>query len=234
MESNIVHLTTRLETHDFPVLRRTRMALSEFYTRLYPTRLKMLCPPAFGCLFDTTTLELPGLLRFAGVKGLLVFSPNDFAAQLESMVQSQPVVRVHPDIGLLRQRAYFSWAGSSDGNASGLPQTLWVQAGEVQKVLDRNHSTLGERCLPLVFVAGNVVVVDELVQDGALCEKTRSAIDATKVAPTGYSEQERSKAQQKALLYSECPWFLMRYELKNANQRMAVNLAPVCTMNPVP
>jgi hypothetical protein len=222
--------TTVVLTNDTAQLRRFKYKLHEHFTRLYPTRHKPLCPPAYGALFETNCLELPGLQRDDGVQGLLVYLPQDYSPLAAAMVEQFPQVLVHPDIGLVRQRAYFSWAEQkADGK---LPQTLWVPAQALQAALQANEDLLGRRALPLVFAAGNTVAVGELVQDDSQCQLALIALDNAKHPPVGYSPDALQKAQEKALLYSECPWYLMRYELKNANRRLAVNLAALCKMNP--
>lgn len=222
--------TQLLDTSDFLPLRRFRAKLQEHFTRLYPTRHKPLCPPAYGALFDSTSLELPGLAQIHGVKGLLVYLSQNYSHLVPTLVQRCPQVLVHPDIGLGRQRAYFSW--TEQRNDGELPQTLWVPAAPLQAALQANNDSLMRPAMPLVFVAGNTIAVGELAQNDLLHVLTQRAIDSAKSTPTGYSPEALKKAQEKALLYSDCPWFLMRYELKNGNKRMAVSLAALCHMNP--
>lgn len=230
MPSITTSLSALLNPNELVALHRFKNVLRQHFTRLYPTRLKELCPPAFGTLFDTSVLELPGLASVEGVKGLMVFLPNDCAGLVVSLVQSRPAVLVHADLGLTRQQAYFSWSvpvGSGE-----LPRTLWTKAAEVQRALDANFAILGECSMPLVFVADNVTVVSEWVQEVSMREKVQTALESAMRAPVGYTPAELQKAQQKAALYSECPWFLMRYELKSGRTRLAVNLAPICKLNP--
>lgn len=231
MPSIPTSLSALLNPTEFAQLYRLRATLRQHFTRLYPTRLKELCPPAYGALFDTTALELPGLTGAAGVKGLIVFQPNDCTDLVASMVKTRPEILVHADLGLTRQQAYFSWSVPAGGGE--LPRTLWTRAAEVQKALDANFYAMGQRSMPLVFVAGNAAAVGEWAQDVSMHEKVQAALESAMHAPTGYTQAELQKAQQKATLYSECPWFLMRYELKSGHTRMAVNLAPIGKLNPV-
>ncbi len=222
--------TQVFDTNEFTQLRQFRLTLREHFTRIYPTRYKPLCPPAYGALFDTTSLDLPGLEDFDGAQGLLVFLPQDFAPGVETMVGQCPEVLVHPHIGLREQRSYYSWSYAGIGNE--LPMTLWASAHTLHGALQSNELSLQRRILPLVFVAGNTAAVGELTQSDQMQALTEVAMERAALAPAGYSAVDLKKAQDKALLYSECPWLLMRYELKNANKRMAVNLAAICKMNP--
>jgi hypothetical protein len=222
--------TTVVQTNDHAQLCRFKNKLHEHFTRLYPTRYKPLCPPVYGAFFETNCMELPGLQRQDGVNGLLVYLPQDYSSFVATMVEQCPQVLIHPDIGLSRQRAYFSWAEQRSDSA--LPQTLWVPAFAVHSALQANEDFLGRRALPLVFAAGDTVAVGELVQSESMCQLAQTALDSAKCPPEGYSVEALKKAQEKALRYSECPWFLMRYELKNGDRRLAVNLAALCNMNP--
>lgn len=230
MSSPVVSLSALLNPSEFTELHRIARDLRAHFTRLYPTRQKELCPPAFGELFDTSTLDLPGLTLMEGGTGLMVFLPYDCADQVAAMVQARPDVRVHPDLGLTAQKAYYSWSVPMPG--SELPRTLWTYANRVQQALDANCAVLGRRSLPLVFVAGNAAAVGEWVQDDAMRERAQDALEYATLAPAGFSPVELQKAQQKATQYSERPWFLMRYELKSGNRRLAVNLAPIRKLAP--
>ena len=230
MSSPVVSLSALLNPSEFAELHRIARDLRAHFTRLYPTRQKELCPPAFGELFDTKTLDLPGLTLMEGVTGLMVFLPHDCADLVAVMVQARPDVRVHPDLGLAAQKAYCSWSVPMPG--SELPRTLWTYADGIQQALDANCAILGRRSLPLVFVAGNAAAVSEWVQDDAMRERAQDALEYATLAPAVYSMVELQKAQQKAAQYSERPWFLMRYELKSGNQRLAVNLAPIRKKTP--
>ncbi len=81
-----------------------------------------------------------------------------------------------------------------------------------------------------VFVAAGSVVVDKLTLDGILRQHCDANMLACGHPPQGFTQQELQMAEEKAKLYSERPWFLMRYELRNGDRRLAVNYAPVRTM----
>ena len=209
---------------DLLVLVRMQRALRRKLTRIWPTRHQSLCPPACAALVDTQALEVPGLLQLSA-KCLVMFLPDDYAPHLGELANTAPCVRVHPDIGLTRQTAYLTWSAPAVYPA--LPMTVWVRVSELLGTLDESAAMSGDPLLPLVLVAGEVFALGCINADDALRRQCATAMTACKAAPTGYSELELAKAQDKAMKYSEQPWLLMRYELKNAGRRLAVSLAPV-------
>ena len=149
--------------------------------------------------------------------------PNDYIRHLTTLARSAALIRIHPDTSLTRQRAYLSW--SCPGEAGKLPLTLWIELEAVFDTLIDHLVDTGKPTLPVVFVAGFDAVV------GRIERPTRDSFDralATASLPVKVpSEQDRLKALKTAAAYSEQPWLFMRYELRNDNQRLAVNWAPV-------
>lgn len=214
------------------MLQRMQRALRAKLTRVWPTRYQSLCPPACAALVDTQALEMPELLPATSGKCLVMFLPQDYCAHLAAMASMTPSVRIHPDIGLAQQVAYLSW--SAPAIYGELPMTVWVKVSELVGTLKDSAALLNGSPLRLVLVAGESVVIGNIKSDEALRKQCAQAMTACEGAPKGYSEQELAKANDKALKYSEQPWLLMRYELKNGNARLAVNLAPVVGMRPTP
>lgn len=212
---------------DLPVLARMRRALRSKLTRIWPTRYQSLCPPACAALVDTQALQAPELMQF-GNRTLVLFLPDDYAAHLETLANTAPCVRTHPDIGLARQTAYLSWTVPAAYLA--LPATVWVRVSELVETLKESKTVSGNSVMPLVLVAGEFFALGCIKADDTLSQQCTTAMTICESAPAGYSELELAKAKDKALKYGEQPWLLMRYELKNDGRRMAVNLAPVLRM----
>jgi len=215
---------------DRPVLQRMQRALRTKLTRVWPTRYQSLCPPAYAALVDTQALEMPELLPTTSGKCLAMFLPQEYAAHLAALASMTPSVRIHPDIGLTRQTAYLSW--SAPAVYPELPMTVWVRVSELLGTLEESAAMSGNSVLPLVLVAGEFFALGCIKADDTLRRQCAKAMTACEAAPVGYGELELAKAQDKALKYSEQPWLLMRYELKNDGRRLAVNLAPVLRMSP--
>lgn len=215
---------------DLPVLQRMQSALRTKLTRVWPTRYQSLCPPACAALVDTQALEMAELLPPTSGKSLVMFLPQDYCAHLAALATMTPSVRIHPDISLAQQVAYLSW--SAPAIYGELPTTLWVRVSELLGTLEDSTALWGGSLLPLVLVAAESVVIGNIKSDEALRAQCALAMTACEGAPKGFGEQELAKAKDKALKYSEQPWLLMRYELKNGNGRLAVNLAPVVGMRP--
>lgn len=163
-----------------------------------------------------------------GNRTLVLFLPDDYAAHLETLANTAPCVRTHPDIGLARQTAYLSWTVPAAYLA--LPATVWVRVSELVETLKESKTVSGNSVMPLVLVAGEFFALGCIKADDTLSQQCTTAMTICESAPAGYSELELAKAKDKALKYGEQPWLLMRYELKNDGRRMAVNLAPVLRM----
>lgn len=219
--------TASYKLSDLPPVQRMRQALRSSLTKVWETRRVPLCPPAFAALVDGVALDIPEFGRTDG-KSLVVFLPTDFEPFLEALAKLTPTVRTHPDISLTRQAAYLSWSLPSVGHE--LPWTVWIQYDDVAKALVDNLGASDAPSLDLVFVAAGSVVVGRLTIDSVLRQNCIAAMVACEHPPQGFTEQELRKAQDKAKSYSERPWFLMRYELRNGDRRLAINYAPVRTM----
>lgn len=217
---------------NYPVLQRLRRALRHQLTRVWPTRYQALCPPAYAALVSADGLEMPELSAHTSSRCLLIFLPHDYAARLQTLATMKPCVRIHPDIGLLSQVAYLSWSAPSAPGE--LPMTVWVKLCELAGILDETTTPGETSTLPLVLAAGESFVIGAVEADDALRRQCAVAMTTCLRTPTGYSEQELIKAQETARKYSEQPWLLMRYELKNASKRLAVNMAPVVRMRAAP
>ena len=215
---------------DLPVLQRVQRALRTKLTRVWPTRYQSLCPPACAALVDMRALKMAELMPATSGKCLVMFLPQDYVAHLAALASMTPSVRIHPDISLAQQVAYLSWSAPAiDGE---LPMTLWVKVSDLLGTPDEKTAFTCDSNLPLVLVAGESVVIGGIKFDDTLHKQCAQAMTACESAPTHYSEQELAKAKDKALKYSEQPWLLMRYELKNGHVRLAVNLVPVVGMRP--
>lgn len=217
---------------DSPTLQRMQRALRNKLTCVWPTRNLPLCPPAYAGLVETAALDMPDVSLNAAPRTLVVFLPDDYRPYLRELVTQIPRVRIHPDISLLRQVTYLSWSASVAVGT--LPLTLWVKAKDVLSALDENAVCVGTPSLPLVLVAGESVMLGGFVPDCVWRTQCNNALAACEAAPNGYSEQELTKASEKAEKYSEQPWLFMRYELKSGHTRLAVNWAPVQRMVPAP
>ena len=207
------------------MLPRIKKALHERLKQIYPTRYKPMCPPAYAALINTADLKMTGITDAAPEKALVAYVPADYAPFLEDLARLQPEVRIHPDAGLTSQRAYLSWSlPATPGN---LPLTLWMDLLEVAKTLGEDVAFSQTKAVALVLVAADSVVITSLTPDAPLRQAILCATADCKHPPTGFTLAEMQKAKAKALAYSELPWFLMRYELKNGGLRLSVNLVPV-------
>ncbi len=220
--------TASYKLSDLPPVQRMRQALRTNLTRIWETRRVPLCPPAFAALVDRVALQIPERAGTVGGKSLVVFLPADFEPFLDALASLTPIVRTHPDISMARQAAYLSWSLPSVGHE--LPWTVWIQYEDVAKALVDNPGPSDSPGLDMVFVAAGTAVVSRLTLDGVLRQNCNAAMVACEHPPEGFTQQELQKAEDKAKLYSERPWLLMRYELRNGDRRLAVNYAPVRTM----
>ena len=226
-------ITTRsthtLRLSDFPAIWRMRRVLTDHLTRIWPTRRKAITPPAMAGLSTVAALdsELLDVLGSPQSKVITVFVPAEFREHLETIGAKCPRIRVQPDTGMTSQGAYVSWE-TGHGQP---PLTLWGEAGVVLDALEANPMRGAQNVLPLLLVAGDTVLVSELAPDEDWRAQARAAIEAARVAPSGLSALALQKAATTAEKYSERPWLFMRYELKNGNERLAVNWAPVQRMS---
>lgn len=218
-----------LRLADLPAIWRMRRALTDHLTRVWPTRRKAITPPAMAGLTTVAALDsdLLDVLGHPQSKLLAVFAPQEFREHLETLGNHFPRIRVQPDTSMTGQGAYISWE-TGHGQP---PLTLWVEAGVVLEAFAANRTLVGLPVLPLLLVAGDTVVVTELAPDEGWLAQAQAAIEAARVAPAGLSTLALQKAAATAEKYSERPWLFMRYELKNGNERLAVNWAPVQRMH---
>lgn len=209
---------------DCAALLRLKQALTQHLTRIWPTRQKAMAPAAMAGITTVKELELEGLSVTMGdpeETALVVFAPADFEPHLQALCKQPPKLRVHPDTGLRSQGAYVSFE-TSHGHP---PLTLWVAAGAVLDLVKANIAHGGFPVLPCLFAAGNTVVMKEFMLDDAWLASAEAALVAASEPPTGISAAALAKAAVTAEKYSERPWMFMRYELKNGNERLAVNWA---------
>jgi len=206
-------------------LLRIRAALRANLTRLWPTRHKPLCPPAHGALVDAAALELSGLQPGPV---LVLYLPKHFLPHLESLATMTPVVRTHPDVSLLRDVAYLSWSVPAAGGAHA--PTVWVKLSELADVLMPAEPEPQRDFLQVLFVAEAQVQVGGFRVDAGLRARGSAALGRCEAPVTRHTPENLDRARRKADLYSERPWFLMPYELRNEYARLEVVLAPVCWM----
>jgi hypothetical protein len=81
--------------------------------------------------------------------------------------------------------------------------------------------------VPLILLAGDSTVATRFDPDEKLkeqCEKMRLMAAEPRPQPKADALE---KAQQSAARYGERPWLHMRYEMRIADQRVAVSWAPI-------
>lgn len=218
-----------LRLADCATLQRMRLALAAHLTRVWPTRLKALTPPAMAGLTTLEALALEDCFPLCGpqTRVLTLFVPPDFKEALPAMVQQPPRLRVQPDTSLTAQCAYVSW----ETRIGHPPLAVWVEVDVVLQALEHNEQGLGLPVLPMLLVAGDLVVGSELMTYSDWTERAQAAIEHAARPPANVTEDALKKAAQTAQRYSERPWLFMRYELKNGDDRLAVNWAPVQKMH---
>lgn len=221
--------TKTLRLAECPALQRMRFALTAHLTRVWPTRQKALTPPAMAGLTTLEALALEDCFPLCGpqTRVLVLFVPPDFKEALPAMVENPPRLRVQPDIGLNSQGAYVSW----ETRLGYPPLAVWVEADAVMRALEHNEKVVGLPVLPILLVSGDQVVANELMPYMNWTERAQAAIEQAAQPPANVAEDALKKAAQTAQKYSERPWLFMRYELKNGNDRLAVNWAPVQNMH---
>lgn len=212
---------------DSPILQRIQRALRMHLTRIWPTRRLPLCPPAMAGLIDSASLDIPALQKVCSTpKCLVVFLPATFAEHLKALAGQSPVLVVHPDISQNQQRAYVSWSCPNQG----LPLTIWLELTSLLETLVDHEITHGQLALPVIFVASESIAVSRIEAD--VRDSFDAALaDANRPLPV-LGEALQKKLNEKAENYSEQPWFFMRYELKQGDQRYAVHFAPTVRLHP--
>ena len=219
----------RLALNDCGALLRLKQVLTERMTKIWPTRLKPLTPPALAASVAWEDIELGcagGIFADPGLRALVLLLPDEHEAHLQVLLQQIPALRLHPDIDLRQQEAYISWS-TGCGQP---PQTVWVEAKPVMADLRANERLMGLPNLPVVLVAGQSVAVGEYIPERAWVDDLQSGINAAAVPPPA-SAAALQAAQEKAQKYSARPWLFMRYELYNAGEHLAVNWAPLRRMH---
>lgn len=210
-------------TLPYSVVRRLRFALRSNLTRVWPTRHKELCPPAMAGLLDGECLELPEVLPGPA---LVLFLPDTFAPHIERMVQTEPTLRVHPDIGLQCQAAYLSWSAPPRY----LPRTVWVALDDLWTPLGFDGGQAkpdGAEHIQMLMVCGDSIAFGGITGNAQLRARAAAARQQCVARPGGYSDEELAKAKFKAERYSERPWLFMPYELQNGRDRLCVSWAPL-------
>ena len=219
---------SRLALKDCGALLRLKQVLTERMTKIWPTRLKPLTPPALAASVAWEDIELGcagGIFADPGLRALVLLLPDEHEAHLQVLLQQIPALRLHPDIDLRQQGAYVSW---STGHGRP-PQTVWVEAKPVMADLRANERRMGLPNLPVVLVAGQSVAVGEYIPERAWVNDLQAGINAAAVPPPA-SAAALQAAQDKAQKYSARPWLFMRYELYNEGEHLAVNWAPLRRM----
>jgi len=219
---------SRLALKDCGALLRLKQVLTERMTKIWPTRLKPLTPPALAASVAWEDIELGcagGIFADPGLRALVLLLPDEHEAHLQVLLQQIPALRLHPDIDLRQQEAYISWS-TGCGQP---PQTVWVEAKPVMADLRANERLMGLPNLPVVLVAGQSVAVGEYIAERAWVDDLQSGINAAAVPPPA-SAAALQAAQEKAQKYSARPWLFMRYELYNRSEHLAVNWAPLQRM----
>lgn len=213
----------------YPELQCLQNDLRAEFTKIWPTRYKPLCPPAFAALRPFGDLMLDEVIEADMDRdlsnALVIYLPDDLEASLVTLAKTDVVPRVHHDIGLKSSGAYWSWTLPAPQGQ--LPRSVWVLCDGVKAALEENHGICGEHVLPVVWIAGHSVVVSDWRPSADLLEKGRKAMATAAKGPTESDPAALKAAADKALRYGERPWLFMRYELRNGYGRLAVNWAPV-------
>jgi hypothetical protein len=176
-------------------------------------------------------------------KAITVFLPTDYEPHLAGLIAQTPQVRVHHDLDLAHSAAYLSWTCPLGTP----PATLWLEPDRLIEALGTDSGAVqgseqgqgdgdegsngAAHAIHLVFVAGGTVVLYEFRPTdawlGSVKMAQQTALTLTRQAQDRHSPMELAKAEAKAQKYGPRPWLLMRYELSNFAQRLAVNWAPV-------
>lgn len=212
-----------------PALLDLKRTLRTHFTKVWPTRYVAVCPPAYAAVRPYGDL-VPDAHDEASLcrdlrRALVVYLPNDYEASLAVLAKCDAVPRVHKDVGLLSSGAYWSWTLPAPKGE--LPRSVWVLCNEVQAALKENHMFLDEPMLPIVWVAGQKVVVSDWRPTAEVLEQGRKGMAIAAQRPSETDPATREAAAAKALRYGERPWLFMRYELRSGYGRLAVNWAPV-------
>jgi hypothetical protein len=216
---------TLLHRSEVPTLNAVQTTLRDALTKIYDTRYKQICPPAYAGFVLTSDLQVEELGDTAPSTSLVVFAPADFEPHVCGFSMAAPRVLVHPDTGLLSQGAYVAW--SAPAPAGQIPLSLWLEAEQIVEAIDENEALDGASELPIVLVAGDTVTVTSIAPDADQLKRYRNAILAAKTPPKVQDTQTLEKAKRTALSYGQRPWLFMRYELRTVSGRLAVSWAPM-------
>lgn len=212
-----------------PELQRAQAALRKHLTRVWPTRRVPLTPPAMAASMRYEDLVLDFFQEEQPdpqLRALVLFLPSDLQPHLRAMAGQVPRLRVQPDLNLRSQAAYVSWEVGSGPT----PQAVWVEAHKLLQLLRSNQTLSDSAFLPLVLVSDNdVMLVPYWTLPPGWVDAADQAVLAASEPPVT-SAQQLAAAAGKAEKYSPRPWLLMRYELRNGGQHLAVNWAPVQAM----
>lgn len=208
----------------FALIGQYRRELEQSMSRVYASRRVNRPPRAMARRVFPDDLEIAELrLGFANTAAL-VYLPWECEANLAALAGASHAVHVHRDVGLQRQAAYMSLA------APALPghyqAALWLELDILQQMHRENLTCEGAGSVPLILVAGSSLVVGQFNPDELQLQRCRGALAVAAKPPVTPSVQELEKAQRVVQNYGERPWLHMAYEMRIANQRLAVTWAP--------
>ena len=208
----------------FALIGQYRRDLEQSMSRVYASRHVNRPPRALARRVFPDALEIPELrLGFANAAAL-VYLPRECEAHLAAMASAPYAVHVHRDVGLQGQAAYVSLA------APALPghyqAALWLELDILLQMHRENLTCEGVGSVPLILVAGSSLVVGHFNPQGHQLQRCRDALAMAAKPPATPSVQELEKAQRVVQNYGERPWLHMAYEMRIADQRLAVTWAP--------
>lgn len=221
-------------------LRRFQRTIAQGLTRLWPTRRRALCPPAYAGLVNVQELGPFGefICNEGGVPAdvaLLLHLPPGPSKHLAELAGIQPELVVQPNISLTGQDAYLAWTVPVSDD---LPCTVWVAVADVMSVVERYALECGqdnEVYLPVVWSAAGheatrPVAAGHVRLGKALHDRCQAAMSTAGARPVA-TQAQRLKGASVAERYGERPWLFLTYELTAAGQRMAATWAPVLDLS---
>lgn len=208
----------------FALIGQYRRELEQSMSRVYASRRLNRPPRAMARRVFPDALEIPELgLGFANAAAL-VYLPRECEAHLAAMASAPCTVHVHRDVGLQGQAAYVSLA------APALPghyqAALWLELDILLQMHRENLTCETAGSVPLILVAGSSLVVGHFNPQGHQLQRCRDALAVAAKPPAAPTVQELEKAQRVVHNYGQRPWLHMAFEMRIANQRLAVTWAP--------
>ncbi|MBV8618018.1 MAG: hypothetical protein JOY84_04070 [Curvibacter sp.] len=221
-------------------LRRFQRCIVQGLTRLWPTRRRALCPPAFAGL--VCVRELGPFAEFICNDGgrptdvaLLLHLPLGPSSHLAGLASVQPEVLVQPTISMNSQDAYLAWTVPVSGD---LPCSVWVAVADIMGVIERYAVEGGledEVSLPVVWTAAGhdaarPVAIGHVRLGHTLRDRCQAAMSAASTLPVA-TQAQRLKGASVAERYGERPWLFLTYELTAAARRVSATWAPVLDLS---